>query len=176
MIEAPIPTPPRRRRTLWIVAAAATFLVVLCTALITVAAARNGGTTATAATSEPTAMYVPEEEVATEAAQVPTTEPTPAPTLEAADLQLTPKVTEKQCFGSAGCNVTVQVKAGYGGPDLNPNDTWEVTYEITGDEDGPVIGTFELTGETYDQDEVSLSTRTSKTKISVKVTDISKVG
>lgn len=172
MIEAPVPAPPRRKPTLWIVGAAAAFLVVLCAVLITLAATRSGGTTAAAATSEPASTYVSEEEVA----EVPATEPTPGPTLKAADLELTPKVTEKHCFGSAGCNVTVQVKVGYGGPDLDPDDTWEVTYEITGDEDGPVIGTFELTGDEYDQDEVSLSTRSSKAKVGIKITDISKIG
>jgi hypothetical protein len=173
--EDPIPIPPRGKRTPWIVAAAATFVVLLCAALIALGAARGASTTATAATSEPTATYVPDEEVSTEAAAMPTTEPTPGPTLKAADLELTPKVTEKQCFGSAGCNVTVQVEVGYSGPALDPDDTWEVTYEVTGDEDGPVIGTFELTGDKYDQDEVSLSTHGSKTKITIKITDVSKV-
>ncbi len=96
----------------------------------------------------------------------------PGPALSATDLTLTPKVTKKQCFGSAGCNVSIKVEVGYGGPALSEDDTWEVTYQVTGDESGPIVGTFELTGTKYDQDEISLSTKNSKTKISVKVTGV----
>ena len=75
-----------------------------------------------------------------------------------------------------GCNVTLQVKMGYGGPDLSEDDTWAVTYRITGDESGPIIGTIEVTGDQYDVNTEILSTRSSKTKISIKVTDVEKVG
>lgn len=108
-----------------------------------------------------------------QAAPAPTeTTPAPGPTLAATDLTLTPKITKKQCFGSAGCNVQIKVEVGYDGPTLSEDDTWEVTYQVTGDESGPIVGTFELTGTKYDQDEISLSTKSSKTKISVKVTDV----
>ncbi|MFI1996069.1 hypothetical protein [Actinoplanes sp. NPDC020271] len=96
----------------------------------------------------------------------------PGPTPAASDLTLTPKITRKQCFGSAGCHVDIKVEVGYAGPTLSEDDTWEVTYQVSGAESGPIVGTFELTGTKYDQDEISLSTRTSSTKISVKVTDI----
>ncbi|BCY13187.1 hypothetical protein L3i22_082750 [Actinoplanes sp. L3-i22] len=85
---------------------------------------------------------------------------------------MTPKITKKQCFGSAGCNVRIKVEVGYDGPTLSEDDTWEVTYQVIGDESGPIVGTFELTGTKYDQDEISLSTKSSTTKISVKVTDV----
>ncbi|GAB2594310.1 hypothetical protein Aab01nite_82810 [Paractinoplanes abujensis] len=91
-----------------------------------------------------------------------TTAPTVSPTLSLADLDLTPKVVKNQCFGSAGCSVLVKVEMGYGGTPLILDETWEVTYELTGDETGPIIGTFELAGSRYDQDEIHLSTRSSK--------------
>jgi hypothetical protein len=108
----------------------------------------------------------------------PTEEPAPTtgPTLSASNLTLTPKVIKKHCFGSAGCNVEVKVEVGYDGPTLSPDDTWEVVYEVKGDEDGPIIDSFELTGDRYDQDEISVSTKSNKTKISVKVTSIERQG
>jgi hypothetical protein len=97
-------------------------------------------------------------------------------TPKAKDFELTPKVTSKQCFGSAGCSVDIEVRVGYEGSTLSENDTWQVTYQLTGDESGPIIGSFELTGTTYDVNKEFLSTKSSKTKISIKVTDVEKVG
>lgn len=92
------------------------------------------------------------------------------------DFKLTPKITDKQCFGSAGCNVDLEVKVAYGGPPLSADDTWRITYQITGDESGPIIGSTDITGENYDLNEESLSTKNSKTKITIKVTDVEKRG
>jgi hypothetical protein len=103
-------------------------------------------------------------------------EPTYEPSLVAADIKLTPKVLEKNCFGSAGCNVKIKLRMTYSGPDLSPDDTFEVTYEVRGDEDGPVVGTFEVTGSEYSVPKELLSTRSNNTKISVKVTDVEKIG
>jgi hypothetical protein len=64
----------------------------------------------------------------------------------------------------------------YGGPALSEDDTWEVTYQVSGDEDGPIIGTFEVTGTSYEVQEESLSTRSRNTKVGVEVTDVEKVG
>lgn len=107
----------------------------------------------------------------------PTTEaPTVGPTPQVKDITLTVKVTDKQCFGLAGCNVDIKLDLGYVGPSLSPDDTFEVTYQVTGDESGPIIGTLELTGDQYTVPEHSLSTRSSRTKILVKVTGVDKVG
>lgn len=92
------------------------------------------------------------------------------------DFILTPKITDKQCFGSAGCNVDLEVKMTYAGAGLSDDDTWLVTYEITGDESGPIIGSIEVKGDTYEINDESLSTKSSKTKISIKVTDVEKRG
>jgi hypothetical protein len=97
-------------------------------------------------------------------------------TPKAADIKLTAKVTSKHCFGSAGCNVEFRVKMAYSGPDLSADDTWEVTYEVTGVEDGPLLGSFDITGDTYDVNEEIAGTTSSSKKISIKVTAVDKVG
>lgn len=117
---------------------------------------------------------------ATTAPAAPTTQPTTeapaAKTPAVKDFALRAKVTDKECFGSAGCNVTLKVQAEYGGPVLSPDDTWEVTYEVRGVEDGPQIGSFTITGDTYEVNEEYVSTKTSKSQITIKVTDVEKVG
>jgi hypothetical protein len=92
------------------------------------------------------------------------------------DFALTTKITDKQCFGSAGCNISLEVKMAYGGQDLSAGDTWLITYEITGDESGPIVGSIEVKGDTYEVNRESLSTKNSKTKIDIKVTDVEKRG
>ena len=62
-------------------------------------------------------------------------------------------------------------------PDLSEDDTWIVTYEVSGVEDGPQINTIEVTGDTYSHDETELaSTSSSSKKLTVKVTDVEKQG
>jgi hypothetical protein len=105
-----------------------------------------------------------------------TTAATPGPTLDVSLIKLTPKVKDKQCFGSAGCNVTVKLDMAYDGPTLAEDETWEVTYELRGGEDGPTIGTFEVTGKSYTVPEESVSTPNKNTQLTVKVTDVEKRG
>jgi hypothetical protein len=94
-------------------------------------------------------------------------------TPKAGDFKLTAKVTEKACFGSAGCNVTFEPDVTYAGTqDLDPAITWQVVYEINGVEDAPQVGnlTIEGTEVTYHQEDVS--TKSSKSKITLKVTSV----
>lgn len=95
------------------------------------------------------------------------------PTADDFEIELITK--EKQCFGSAGCNVTVKPELSYTGmsEDLNPDVTYEITYEIRGGEDGAVTETLELTN----QDDVTysdtyVSTTSSGVKLSVKITGV----
>ena len=84
------------------------------------------------------------------------------------------KVTERHCFGSAGCNVTVRIDPQYvGTQELPSTGTIEVTYEISGDSSGPVVGTFtvENSEASYDK-ETDLDTKSARTKIAAKVTDV----
>jgi hypothetical protein len=111
-----------------------------------------------------------------------TSSPEPPPAGEPAggvtrqDVELSLKTTDRQCFGSAGCNVIVEVRldvnqaAVAGLPD---GGTWDVTYEISGDESGPLIGTFSMYGNgRYDVNEEFLSTPSRNTTVRVKVLSV----
>lgn len=114
------------------------------------------------------------EHVPGEIDEDPTEEPS-ASGPKKSDFKLKVKVTDKECFGSAGCLVDVKLKLEYSGDSSRlPEGTIDLTYKVTGDEDGPVIGTIEL--ETpdgnYSAPEESLTTRSSSTKIRAKITDL----
>jgi len=105
----------------------------------------------------------------------PTTPTTDTPTYTPAktDWAVTVKVKERQCFGEAGCNTTVAVDPQYVGTDPLPTTgTIEVTYEISGDTSGPVVGTFTVEDSqiAYDK-ETDLDTRSAHTRIVATVTD-----
>jgi hypothetical protein len=69
-------------------------------------------------------------------------------------------VTDKQCFGDVGCNVTVEPNLEYVHTlDTLENRTFSITLTISGDETGPVITTIDGTGTQYDMTPVPLSTR-----------------
>jgi hypothetical protein len=97
---------------------------------------------------------------------------TPAST----DFRLEVKTLSKECFGSAGCNLTYRILVHATRPtlSLDPSKTYELTYEVRGGEDGAQINTAEITGDesTVDQEEM-LSTPSSKTVLEAVVTDIS---
>lgn len=109
-----------------------------------------------------------------------TDNPTAAPAVAApakpkiSDFKITPKITEKHCYGSAGCNVTLRIDLSYGGPDFDDDTTWLIVYEIHGVEDAPHIGNLELTGEKYTSQEEYVQTKSSKSKITVKITSLDK--
>jgi hypothetical protein len=85
------------------------------------------------------------------------------------------KTLEKQCFGSAGCNVTFRIEVGYNGLPLDPATTYEVTYEVTGGED-PLINTLEVTGENASvPQEETLGTASSDAELVATVTDVSEL-
>ncbi len=101
-----------------------------------------------------------------------TTEPEPEP-LAVDDFKATLRVTDKQCFGSAGCNVTVEPNLEYLGTlDVLENRSYSVTLEITGDESGPVITTIDGAGESLNVMPQLLSTRGPGVKPKATVTDV----
>lgn len=168
--QTPPPAPKTTRQRLIIAGALVAAIVVGGFAL---AAADKGPTPG----AKPTAQTAWDREQAQRkiAGTVdPTPEPTEGPTPIAASFELTPKITDKACFGSAGCNVTFEVNVGYSGPELDPSDTWRITYEVSGVEDGPLIGTIELTGTQYEQPTENVSTTSSKSKLKIKVTEVEK--
>lgn len=107
---------------------------------------------------------------------VPPAEPyTPPPTVvpfSLKDVALSVKTKEKKCFGSAGCNVVYEIKAGWS-RDLE--EECEVTYEVKGFEDGAQVGTLTLRPDgKYEQDNYQYgSTTSSSKKLSVQATEVS---
>lgn len=94
----------------------------------------------------------------------------------AADFKLRVKTLDKECFGSAGCNVTFRVEVTYVPVlPLDPSKTYEVTYEITGGEE-EMISTLEVTGDTASvpEDEF-ISTSSSKAQLKAKVTEVAEI-
>jgi hypothetical protein len=75
-----------------------------------------------------------------------------------------------------GLQLTVEVRASVDQLVLDalPADgTWDVTYQISGDESGPIIGTFSLYGNgKYDVNEEFLSTPSENTPVRVKALDV----
>lgn len=90
------------------------------------------------------------------------------------DFTMKLRIKRKQCFGSARCNVDVDPDLSYEGIlPIDPDKTYEITYQINGDESGPVIDTITLTnGTSMEYYPSSLSTASSGTKITGKVTDV----
>ena len=90
-------------------------------------------------------------------APTPTTRPRPTTTTTAppvmptaADYSLTLITESKQCFGSAGCNLTLKTNLAIVGPAAQEwDEPVSITYQIDGLEDGPVIGTLYLAGGQY---------------------------
>jgi hypothetical protein len=120
------------------------------------------------ATPTPTGLTSPEPE--------PEPEPEPTGDLTASNIELSLKTTEKQCFGSAGCNVSVEVRVAvdeFVVDALDPSGTWDVTYRISGDESGPIIGTLSVYGDgQYDVNEEFLSTRSSNTPVNIEIVSV----
>lgn len=169
------PSPPKKRR-LWLILAAGIGLFILIATIIGITLGSQSGTPRT---STPTGYNAEDQQRQldeTPAAEPTTEPPAPAATPKVGDIALRAKITSKECFGSAGCLITLKVQADYNGPALNPDDTWLVTYDINGVEDGPQVGSFEMTGDTYTVNEEDVSTKSSRSKVTVKVTDVEKVG
>ena len=59
---------------------------------------------------------------------------------------------------------------------LDPSTTWELTYEVSGVEDGPLIDTIEITGDRYEVAEHSAGTPRRSTKLTIKPTAVNQVG
>jgi hypothetical protein len=133
----------------------------------------------TACGSLDTATETRSTSVSTAADSTPTETPTPTPTPvknstpKPKDFRIGIKITKKQCFGSAGCNVTFHVKPVYVGTGELGNGPYEVTYKVIGDESGPLINTFTIDSGTasYQQEEFA-STRAAGVKLRAVATDV----
>ncbi|CAO0837522.1 hypothetical protein SMICM17S_04513 [Streptomyces microflavus] len=127
----------------------------------------NGGRP-TPAAPEATATAV--EGVADEPTEEPPSEETYNTAPDRTDFLLDLKTKSKQCFGSAGCNVTVEPTLSYLGLlPLDPDETYSITYEVRGGEDGAVIQTMELTNQTsLSYQPVAMSTAKSSSKLTAE--------
>jgi hypothetical protein len=168
------PAPPRKSRTNLVIigSAAAVIAAIIGTGIVVVQSRDDARPATTAETGAPDAAVV------TAAAE----EPDPTPTYDdvtADSFTMGLKTTKRQCFGSAGCNVTVEPDLTYLGDSesIDPDAVYEITYEIRGDESGSVIETAELSDQTSLNYTPSLiSTASARTKISVKITDVTAQG
>jgi len=91
------------------------------------------------------------------------------------DFEVTLKVLSKECFGTAGCNVTYRAKLSQSLPTgaLDPDVTYDLTYVVHGDESGPQTETMYITCDQYEQPSEGLAqTATSGTKLTVTVTKL----
>ncbi|MGA4989301.1 hypothetical protein ACWCOT_04185 [Nonomuraea bangladeshensis] len=98
-------------------------------------------------------------------------EPTPAMP-SPSDFTLSIRILEKECFGSAGCNLTYRIKPVYTGPDLADDQDLTVTYEVRGGEEEQ-INSFKMIGTEAEFDaEEFIQTRSAASKLKAKVTDV----
>ncbi|MFG1867001.1 hypothetical protein [Micromonospora arborensis] len=169
------PKPPLR----WIVAGVVLVLLLCFGGCGVLLATTNGGeqpeqgkaapTTSGPSASTPTSAAPPAAAATTAPAAPAYDTPTKG------DFKLAVKTLRKQCFGSAGCNITYRIDVTYTGDGLDPSDSYEVTYEVRGAED-PIINTFEVTGDSASvQQEETASTKRSGDKLSAVVTDVSEL-
>lgn len=162
----PAPPAPRKSRTNAVIigAAAAVIVTVVTTGVVVVQATDDDNRPATTTT----ASSMPKD-TAEPAVEEPEPEPTYAE-LDASDFTIEPRTTRRECFGSAGCNLTVEPELSYTGIDgIDP----DAVYEISGDEDGPVVETAELSDQTTSNlTQSPVSTASASTEVSAEVTDV----
>ncbi|MEU5909396.1 hypothetical protein [Micromonospora sp. NPDC047527] len=165
----------------WIIVGAAVLVLLVCFGVLM--AMTNGDEPSdqgkadhTAASQSRAGASAPTSAAAPTTAPATTAPPAPAydePTKS--DFKLNVKTLRKQCFGSAGCNITYRIDVTYTGDGLDPSETYEVTYEVKGAED-PIINTFEVTGDSASvQQEETASTKRSGDKLTAVVTDVSEL-
>ncbi|MFI9248237.1 hypothetical protein ACIGXF_38070 [Streptomyces sp. NPDC053086] len=166
----PPPLTPKKSRTNLVIigSAVAVIAAVVATGVVVVQASDDD--------SKPAAVETPAEEVTSAASDDP--EPRYAEiTVNSFTIKL--RTTKRQCFGSAGCNMTLEPSLTYLGDSasIDPDAVYEITYELHGDESGPVIETAELSSRTsLNYTPSSISTASAGTKVSVEITDVALQG
>ena len=109
----------------------------------------------------PAATAAPIATVVSTATTAPTVTAAPPPTVivpSLNDFMIDLLVLEKQCFGSAGCLVTVRPRLSYDGPAIPPSTSYILVFEVAGDESGVVTCNLTIMGEEYSFNEIHLST------------------
>jgi hypothetical protein len=103
------------------------------------------------------------------ASEAPTpTGPAPTP----ADFTIAVIETQKNCYGSAGCNVTYRIDPTFLGVAPDASQSFTVIYELTGGKD-PETGSFEMQGTKYNRpSERMISTDSSGAVLTATVTQV----
>lgn len=166
--------PPKRKMNPWvIVGIIAAVIAILCMCGGIISAVSGAGTPKGSGRG---LSVAPASDSGTSptATPKPKAQPTPDPALSTRDISLKVKITSKECFGSAGCNLQYTINdAAVTSVALIP-DECDVTYEVKGFDDGTQIHTLTMRDDgTYEQDGYqSGSTSSSGKKLTVKVTDV----
>jgi hypothetical protein len=88
------------------------------------------------------------------------------------DFAIEVSVKEQQCFGEAGCSTTFGIEPTYTGLET-PTGKFEITYELTGVEDGPVIETFTVEDSQFSfSPEISATVPSASTPVKAKITRV----
>ena len=162
------PSPPWYRRG-WVLFAAGLVVGLLFGSAIGSAdPAPSAGQRPKAAATAPAAAAAV---TTTEVTSPPATDP-PTVVPKPKDFKLSVKVLSKQCFGSAGCNLTYRIDASW--PDgYDPDLEYEVVYEVRGGEDGPQVNTMTVQGDRYDRpQEETIGTSSAGRRLTAVVTSV----
>lgn len=158
----PAPQPPKQKRQFTVtkiaIGVAAGIGLFLVGVFVLIAIAIGSNTTGTGTTLAPAATEGPASPSNDTGVTDVTESPTSAyDTPTKSDFRLTLKVKSKENFGEAGSNIVVAPRLSTSA-NLDPDKTYEITYQITGGEDGTDVETVEATGGNYTYDEVIIST------------------
>jgi hypothetical protein len=178
-IDAGSPRPTRNSRVPWVIGGVSVLVLLLSFGGFGVLLANTNGRGKPASSAAPTSQSTTS---APTTAAAPTTAPASiAPAVATydnpteRDFKLKVKILRKQCFGSAGCNITYRIEVTYTGAGLDPSKTYEVTYEVKGAED-PIVNTLEVTGDSASvQQEESAGTKRSTDKLTAVATSVSEL-
>jgi hypothetical protein len=179
----PAPPKPENKRFGFLALGLAVLMSLVVGSLLGAVGYSSSRSTATVAEPAPTVTitetWAPGEGEGTEAAEAPAEEETPSYTPKNSHWELTVKVLDKTCYGAGeGCDVEYRVQPKYVGPAPKPIGFIEITYEVTGDKEGPQTGTVQLEDGQYDASmtEEYAETRSRSTKLTAQVTDIQTFG
>lgn len=165
----PPPPPQRKRHRLRTVLLIAGFLLMI--AIVTAIINTGTKTSGSGHTQAPSISSSAPAVADTSSVYSPPVPKYVAPTKS--DFKITLKVVTQDCFGDAGCVVTYEPKLqqlSLG--DFDPSVTYDVTYEVRGDQNGPQIDTLQVTGSKYSSSEGTAQTSSSGVQLRAVITDV----
>jgi hypothetical protein len=165
--------PPKKRHTARTVAIVAGALIVVGG----VAGALGSGSEKKAATPVTHSATASAPSTTAPAVQPPIVEEPAASyiTPTKADFAIKLKILSKECFGSAGCVISYrpQLVENFVNGSTDPSVTYDVSYTVSGGQDGPISDTIYATGDQYEQPmDGTAQTVSSGVKLTAKVTAV----